>query len=227
MAYKDIGMVDELWEAARRRFPVLSPDEQRAGIVLLRELARGEPVSIDQFARALGIPAGKSDALVTNSALSPFVHAGEAGQVMGFLGLSVAHTHHQLTVDGRTLWTWCALDSLFIPELVGDTADIESRDPETNQPVRLTVSPSRIEVAEPTGIVLSMVRPNTWDVSSAARVMASACHFIFFFGSRASAEHWQTKHPEPVLLSLDEAFALAKRQNAHLFGTELARRRAP
>jgi hypothetical protein len=28
---------------------------------------------------------------------------------------------HRLAANGRTLWTWCAQDSLFLPELLGDT----------------------------------------------------------------------------------------------------------
>ncbi len=116
------------------------------------------------------------------------------------------------------------MDTFEHPELLGGTAAIESRDPETDELVRLTVSATRIEAAEPKGIMVSMVRPQTWDVTSAARIMASACHFIFFFASHTSGERWQAKHPETVLLSLDEAFALAKRSNAHLFGAELARR---
>jgi alkylmercury lyase len=226
MTTNNIALVDELWEAACCRFPVLSPEEQRAGIALLCELARGEPVAVPQLAQALGTSVGAAESLVRDSALSPFVHTAEAGRIDGFWGLSVKHTHHRLTVSGRRLWTWCALDSLFMPELLGETAAVASSDPETGQPIRLTVSSAGVEAKQQTGIVMSMVRPDRWDVTSAARVMASACHFIFFFASRASAERWQTKHPGHVLLSLAEAFALAKRQNAHLFGTELARRRA-
>ena len=218
--------VDELWEAAFGRFPTPSPEEQRAGIVLLGELARGAPVTIAHLARALGTPIDTAEALVKHSVLSPFVDIGDAGRIQGFGGLSVAHTHHQLTVNGRTLWTWCALDSLFIPELLGDTAEIESRDPETGELIRLAVSPARVETAEPTGILVSMMPPGAVDLTSLARVMASCCHFIFFFASRASAEGWQAKHPETVLRSLNEAFSFAKRQNAHVFGAELARRRA-
>jgi alkylmercury lyase len=213
--------VDQLWEAACCRFPRLSRAEQRAGLVLLRALARGEAVSVDQLARALGTSVDTAEALTKDSALSPFVHIDEAGRIQGFWGLSVAHTHHQLTVDHQRLWTWCAFDSLFIPELLGNAAEIESRDPETGELVCLTVTPNNVETVKPTDVLVSMVPPQAWDVTSADRVMASACHFIFFFASRASAERWQVKHPESVSLPLGEAFALAKRQNAHLFGTEL------
>lgn len=217
---------DLLWEAARSRWLVPSHEEQRAGIVLLRQLARGEPVTIAQFAQALGASCEAAETLLKNSALSSLVHADEAGRVLGFFGLSVVPTSHHLTVEGRRLWTWCAVDTLFIPELLGARAEVESRDPEAGQTVHVTVSAAGIESADPSGVVLSMNSPQTWEVTSACRIMASACHFISFFGSRAAGERWQTKHPETVLLTLDEAFTFGKYQNAHLFGAKLARLRA-
>lgn len=220
-----VATIEELWDAACCCYPSLSAAEQRAGLVLLGELARGEPVAIGQLARALGESIDATERLVRRSALAQFVHADEGGRIQGFWGLSVAPTHHRITVKGRALWTWCAYDSLFIPELLGNRAEVESRDPETGQLLRLTIAPSRVEAAEPTEIVMSMVSPDAWDMTSAARVMASACHFIYFFASRVSAERWQAKHPHTVVLLLDDAFSLVRRHNAHLFGAELARRR--
>jgi len=217
-----ISMIDEL----TRRLPVVSPEDQRIGLVALNALARGEPVSVGQLAKALGTREESVEAFVGGSALSPFIHKDEQHRIQGLWGLSVIPTHHQLTVKGRTLWAWCAVDTLLYAELLGDTVEIETRDPETQQVNRLTLSPTRIERAEPAGIVASMVRPQAADFTSNLRVKASACHFIFFFASHASAERWQAKHPETVLLSLDEAFDFAKRANARVFGAELARRRA-
>jgi alkylmercury lyase len=216
---------NELWEAASRSFPQVSPEEQRFGIVLLRELARGEPVAIPQLARVLNKPVENAEALTKDSALSPFVYAGEGGRIQGFFGLSVTPTHHQIRIHGRKLWAWCALDTLAYAELLGDTAAIESRDPETGQMIRVTVSPIRIETVEPTGVVASIRRPESWDASSSDRIMASACHFHFFFDSRAAGERWVAKHPETFLLSVDEGYAFIKLINRHMFGTELAQRR--
>lgn len=218
--------VDELWKAAARSFPVLSPEEQQAGIGLHHQLSKGQPLTIAQLAQALGVSADAAETLVRESTLSPFIHTDKVERIAGFDGLTVVPTHHQLTVNERTLWAWCAVDSLFIPELVGEPAKVESRDPETGELVRLTVSPAGIEAMEPSGIAVSMMRPNAWDLTSADRIMASACHFIFFFASRASGERWQLKNPETVLLSLDEAFVFAKRHNTHLYGAELVRRQA-
>jgi alkylmercury lyase len=225
MTRSDITTANELWEAARRHFPVVSQQEQRAGMLLLQELARGEPMTIARLARVLGTSTEMAEAFTRDSGLSPLVHTGEGGRIQGFYGLSVIPTHHQTTINKRKLWAWCAPDTLEHPELLGETAEIESRDPETGQSVHLVVSPTRMETVEPTGVVLSMRRPETWDVTSAARIIASGCHFQFFFASRESGERWVAKHPETFLVPLEEVYAFMRRFNQHMLGSELARRR--
>ncbi|MBL8580276.1 MAG: hypothetical protein JNK47_24020 [Mesorhizobium sp.] len=227
MTRNDKSVHDDLWESAAQWLPVFSRAEQHAGIVLLRELAKGEAVTCSRMAQALGTTFGAAEALMKDSALHPFIHTDGGDRIVGFWGLSVVPTHHQICADGRKVWTWCAYDSLFLPELLGETVEIESHDPESNELIRLTVSPDRIISREPAHVVVSMGRPDAWDQSSAARIIATACHHIFFFVSRASGERWQAKHAEPatLLLPLDVGFDFGKRSNAHLFQAELARRR--
>ena len=223
MTKNNSTMLDRVSEAA---MPGLSPEEQRAGIVLLRELAKGGPVAVPQLAKVLGVPVDEAQMLVKDSELRRLIYAGEDGRVVGFWGLSTTRTHHRFTISGRTLWAWCAGDTLFLPEELGETAEVESRDPEGGQLVRLTISPGRVEAVEPKDVIVSFLQPDTVDFTSATQIIATACHHIFFFASRASGERWLAKHPGKVLLSLDDAFALARRLNAQVFGPELARRRA-
>lgn len=223
MTEKNLTTLDQLSAAA---MPGLSSEEQRAGIVLLRELAKGQPVAVPQFAAALGVPLNEAQALVNESELRRLIYAGEDGRVVGFWGLSTARTHHRFTINGRTLWAWCAGDTLFLPEVLDETAAVESADPEGGELIRLTISPARVEAVEPKDVTVSFLWPDTVDFTSATQIIATACHHIFFFASRASGERWVAKHPGKVLLSLDEAFTLARRLNAQVFGPELARRRA-
>ena len=65
------------------------------------------------------------------------------------------------SVDDQTLYTWCAWDSLFIPEILGHTARVESACPVTQARISLTVGPQRIIEAEPSGVVISMVTHET------------------------------------------------------------------
>jgi alkylmercury lyase len=131
--------------------------------------------------------------------------------------------HHRFEVDGHKLSTWCAWDSLFIPEILGRSARVTSLDPDSGETVRLFVTPERIESIQPKEAVISFIWPDAQVFTElAANVMAKFCHFIFFFASRPSGERWVNKNPGTFLYSLDDAFALAKRLNAYNFGAELA-----
>jgi alkylmercury lyase len=215
---------DQLWEAAVERLPEFSPAEQRAGQALLALLTQGEPVSAAQLASALGIQAEKAERYLQDSGLSALVLSNDMGSALGFFGLSTVPTDHRLIINGRTLWTWCAADTLFLPELIGATASVESNDPMTGQAVTLTVSPTGVQSSQPDGIVVSMNSPEAWETTSAVRLIVTACHFIHFFGSLESGRQWTESHPDTALLTLDEAFAFGRRQNRRMFGAELAKR---
>ncbi len=225
MTTTKIPTLDQYWEDLVAHLPLFSPEEQRAAVTLYRELAKGQAVDAAQFGRALGVSLAEGRALLARESIRAFVYADDQGRVLGFGGLATARMHHRFEVDGRTLWTWCAWDSLFIPEILGKPARVTSPDPENGEVVRLLVSPDRIESAEPEDAVVSFLLPDAQDFqTTAAHVMAKFCHFVFFFTSRSSGERWVARHPGTFLYSLDEAFVLAKRHNAKNFGPELARR---
>jgi alkylmercury lyase len=220
-----VPSLDQYWERLAPEILPFSPEEQRAAVTLYRELAKGQAVDAAQLAKALGVSAAEGRDLLARDSIKAFTYADDQGRVLGFGGLAVPQMQHRFEVEGRTLWTWCAWDSLFIAEILGKPARVSSPDPENGEVIRLVVSPDRIESAEPKDAVVSFLLPNANDFqTSAANVMANFCHFVFFFTSRASGERWTAKHPGTLLYSLDEAFALAKRLNAKNFGPELARR---
>lgn len=128
--------------------------------------------------------------------------------------------HHEFRVKGQTLWTWCAWDSLFIPMILGDTAEVSSPDPL----VHVTVSPIGIERVEPKDAVVSFPLPGEGDFDqSAENVMGTFCHSVFFFTSRESGERWRSTHEGTVLYALDDAFELGRRLVGKQFGLELER----
>jgi alkylmercury lyase len=225
MADSSAPALDEYWRLLEAHLRPFSREEQPVAVALYRELAKGRSVDADQLGRALGITSDEGRAFLERDAIKSFVYPDSEGRVLGFGGLAAAPMHHRFEVGGRMLWTWCAWDSLFIPEILGREARVTSPDPENREIVRLVVTPDRVESAVPTDAVVSFIRPEAQAFdTSAANVMAKFCHFIFFFSSRQSGDRWVTKHPGTFLYSIDDAFALAKRFNARNFGPELARR---
>jgi alkylmercury lyase len=222
MPVADTPSPESYWESLRPHLRPFSPDEQRAAIALYRELAKGHPVEATQLARALAISTTESHALLQRDAIKSFIYSDQENRVL-FGGLAAAPMHHRFNVGGRELSTWCAWDSLFIPEILGCRVHVASPDPDSGEIVRLVVSPDRIESVHPKDAVISFIRPDAEVFgTSAVNVMAKFCHFIFFFASQESGERWIEKHPGTFVYSLDDAFALARRLNAHNFGAELA-----
>ena len=72
----------------------------------------------------------------------------DAGNVMGY-GISLRKTRHVFEVDGQLLYTWCALDTLIFPAVIGKTAHVRSHSPQTGEPIVLTVMPDEVRRVEP------------------------------------------------------------------------------
>ncbi len=214
------------WKNLSRVLPDFTPEQQRVAVAVYRELAKGKAVSLSQIGEALEEPSIEALDLLNQEPLRRFIYRDENGRVAGFAGIATAPMHHEFNLSGRKLWTWCAWDGLFIPLILGETAEIGSPDPETGELVRLRVSPSGIEMADPESTVVSFLVPGAGDFeTSTANVMASFCHFVFFFASRDSSERWAAKHAGTFLYSLDEAWKLAELLTEKQYGRELARGR--
>jgi len=126
---------------------------------------------------------------------------------------------HRFEVDGRTLHTWCAYDALFIPELIGKTAKVRSSDPRSGEQLTLTVSPDRIEMADPEAMVMSFLDPSTTRFDE--NVILNFCNYVHFFSSATTGSEWSETNPGTFLLSLADAFRLARLANQATFGAGL------
>lgn len=121
--------VDDLAAALSAPMSKLGASEQQVALGLIRQLALGAPVATPDLAAALELP--QTQVEKTLEAL-PAVYRDEKRRVVGFAGLTVLEIgQHRLHVDGRTLSAWCAWDTLFLPELIGATAHVTSRAPDS------------------------------------------------------------------------------------------------
>src|SRR5438128_10203248 len=89
---------------------------------LLTLLAEGMPVRKGAVARALGRPEWD---VVDLLAQIPSLEFDDAGDIVG-AGLSLRPTMHLFEIGGRRLYTWCALDTLIFPAMLGRTARVTS-----------------------------------------------------------------------------------------------------
>lgn len=180
------------------------------GRALLTLLARGEPVADEQLAAETNRPLGEVTAMLESW---PNVHRDGRGAVVAFSGLSLRPTAHHFVVGGRQLFTWCAWDTLFLPALLDEPAEVRSTCPLTGTPVRLRVDAGGIADAEPAELQVTF--PPMATTSTASIVKSFCCHVHFVAGPDA-ARRWLGDHPDGSVLSLRDAYEVGQRATASL-----------
>lgn len=190
-------------------FPAMSADDQRLALTLYRALACGRPVSREQLAQMLDRPLDSVQGVLS---AWPGIFYDDDSAIIGFWGLTVREMSHRLEWDRTRVYAWCAWDTLFLPELLDTRATVGSHCADTGTPLRLVVSPDRVERVDPNSLVVSFLMPDERELR--ASVTTSFCHFVHFFRDRSAGRHWTAAHPGTFLLSLDEAFTLGQRVNA-------------
>ena len=204
--------VQELAEKITSAMPALGPTDRQLMIQLYRLLGEGEPVSPHRLAEAVGLPEPRIREILGHW---PGVHFDGDGSVVGFWGLALGEMPHRFEVDGRTLYTWCAWDSLFIPEILGKTARVTSADRITKEKISLVVGPDGVSEISPAATVVSFLTP---DRPFDQNVIMSFCHFVHFFASPETAKKWTGKHAGTFLLSTKDAYALGRLTNQRNVG---------
>jgi alkylmercury lyase len=187
--------------------PPLSEREQHLAISLYRLLAQGEPVEASVLADRAELSREE-----VNEALARWggVFTDEEDRVIGFVGLSIRPMPHRLIVAGRTLYAWCAWDTLFLPELLGAPADVQSHDPATGEQITLTVNGTGVTNVQPASTALSYLHKNE---PIDQNVINSFCHFIHFFANPATAAGWTAEHHGTFTISLAEGSEIARLVN--------------
>lgn len=166
---------------------------------LLKLLAQGQPVTADQLARATGRTTEEvRGALATMSD----TEYDDQGRILGS-GLTLRPTPHQFEINGVALYTWCALDTLIFPAILGRTAHVTSPCHSTGQPVHLTIGTHGITSVEPATAVVSIVTPN-----APTSIRAAFCNHVHFFASPEAAQQWVSEHPGGSTLPVAEAYQL-------------------
>jgi len=170
---------------------------------LVRLLAGGEPVTVEQLAEASGRAV---DDVRAGLARQPSVEWDGDGRIVGF-GITLRPTPHRFTFAGRTVYGWCASDMWEFPILLNTDGVVESTCPVTGQPIRVEVTPASVRRVDPPDAVVSEVRPE----QRVADVRAEICSLGSFFSSREAAAGWLAEHPEGQLNSVEEDFELHRR----------------
>src|SRR5712692_6209940 len=123
----------------------INPQGSALSRALILLLAEGQPVSLERVASVVGLAREEALEILRQR---PSIEWDEAGDIVG-AGLTLRPTPHRFQLNGRTFYTWCALDSLMFPGLVWQTVLVESPCACTGHSVRVTVTPEGVIHLEP------------------------------------------------------------------------------
>jgi alkylmercury lyase len=192
----------------RDMFP---PEVSRFVVQLLGRVAEGQPVTLAE-AQALASRLEVSPD-VADKVIQQMCERDNAGNIIGLVGLSQNSYGHKFQVNGQRLSTWCALDALFLPMLLQQTAEVNDQCPVTKTPISLTITPDGVATYQPDSAVVSAVTPQVQaaDLSSVREIWMTFCNHIHFFRSRDAAQQWFSgKSQEFQILSVEDGFTLGR-----------------
>jgi alkylmercury lyase len=136
--------------------------------------------------------------------------------VVAFGGLSILPTGHRFVIGDRTLYTWCAWDTLFLPALLDQEAQVQSTCPITCAGIALTVTPSGVRDAQPPDPWVSFPSP---EQTSTADITASFCCHVHFLAGADTARRWTSARPRAFALGMNDAFELGRLATRAFFAT--------
>ena len=191
--------------------PDFGKDNSRLLIKTLRTLAHGKPVTkaeMVQISKELEIPFEQADEF-----LRGVTERDSDDDIIGLIGLSLNQDWaHRFDVNGISLRTWCAWDTLFLTQIIGEETMVESESPQSGTTVRIRLNKNGVEGSVPESAVITIVNidPDVHDVSSMEAIWGNFCHQVYFFPSRDEADEWASEKNNIEVLAVDEAFELGR-----------------
>jgi len=168
-------------------------------------LARGDAIDLDSLQAHTGLSSESVSTMVGVLDSAGRIRRNTKGEVVGSCGLSVIPDRHEIELDGRRLWTWCAYDILGIFGALGTSGRALSPSPPHGKTIELHFTQGRPEQSEAV-----LFRPDEDLISSCENVYEQWCPNSNLFASRELAEQWADQQSLPGrVLELAEASELA------------------
>lgn len=165
---------------------------------IVRALAHGRPVATEEIAASAHLPNADVDRLLRSQSGTEW---DEDGRLVGF-GLTPRPTEHRFIVGDKTLYTWCATDTLFFTVILGASTIVESTCPSTGELIRIELTPDAIVSVTPKEAVVSQRHHD----ELLPDIRSDICDHGHFFSSPIAAKTWAAEHPEGEVLSVADAF---------------------
>jgi len=186
-------------------------DTQHLAVAIYRLLASGSPVTRAELANVLEMAPEQLDIFLA-AWPSSGIEFDADGSIVAFGGLSLSQTAHSFVLADAKLYTWCVLDALFLPEIIGTEAILETNCAMSGQDIEVRLNPDGIVSHRPDSIVMSVVAPD--GEACRANLRVAFCQHVNLFHDKAAFREWSRDREDVAAVSLREAHALGAERNA-------------
>lgn len=163
---------------------------------IFKELLQSIPISKKRYYGLTGVSKAKADTM-----LDKLGEVDEKGNIVAFSGLSIVPTDHRFEINGKTLYTWCAVDAILFAEWLDIDAKVTSTDPIDGTSIELQINGGRLIASRPYPIYISWLEPkNTYNIRG------SFCKHVSFFASETTTKQWLDSNLYGKILTLDDFY---------------------
>ena len=180
--------------------------DMRVTFQTIQALADGQPLSAEQLAELWQMPREKVGEILRHGVEKGSAELDSDGNLIGAV-LTTIPTHHRILLNGHTMYAWCSYHAIYIPGILGKSAEIESTDPVSGESIWLSVTLDGVADYHPSGAVVSIV---TGEAASRSGPNSPRCRQMLFFSSRESARTWAKNRPGIAILTVEEVYQLAR-----------------
>lgn len=177
----------------RNRLSRLSPPERDLYRWILRSFPRhGRPPVDGLVDRASSLGLDVEAALARLAEEDLVHHDPRTGDITVAYPFSGEPTSHVVRLDGgRDVYAMCAVDALGVPFMLGETAEILSLDPLTEEEVSVRVDPGSVLEWRPESAVVF------WGATGGeGPSAATCCRFVHFFSSEETTRRYLADRPQ-------------------------------
>jgi alkylmercury lyase len=168
-------------------------------------LARAEAIGVEDLAAKSGIKLKRLSGLLDELDGAGRIRRNAAGQVVGSAGLSVVPDRHEIELDRRPFWTWCAYDILGIFGALGASGRALSPSPPHGDKIVVDFAGGRPQENDAV-----LFRPDEELMSCCENVYEEWCPNSNLFANPELATRWAEQHSmSGRVLDLDDASDLA------------------
>jgi alkylmercury lyase len=166
---------------------------------------RAEPIAPATLAEVTGITPERLAVVLDGLEAAGRIRRDKDGHVVGSAGLSVVPDRHEIELEGRRFWTWCAYDILGIFGALSASGRALTPSPTDGQPIEVAFLRGRPQRDD-----LVLFRPDANLEDGFENVYADWCPNSNLFATRELADGWAKQH-ETVgqVLDLSAASKLA------------------